>query len=190
MAYITSFVKIRNLYRFTVFYVYVGSASALIPNYVLHFSLIRCNVSSIMLEMDRILRPGGHVYIRDSLSIMDELLEIAKAIGWQATLRDTAEGPHASYRILVCDKLIPHGWCNQVIKLMFLDCKLMIPAAAMGNSTLETSLGRCKRKYLTSFYVYGLRRQSMLLILDIRPQELIRYSLSFNFCIIQFNCIL
>lgn len=25
-----------------------------------------------------------------------------------ATLRDTAEGPHASYRILVCDKLIPH----------------------------------------------------------------------------------
>lgn len=88
---------------------YVGSASAAIPNYLLHFSLIRCNVSSIMLEMDRILRPGGHVYIRDSLSIMDELLEIAKAIGWQATLRDTAEGPHASYRILVCDKLIPHG---------------------------------------------------------------------------------
>lgn len=58
---------------------YVGSASAAIPNYLLHFSLIRCNVSSIILEMDWILRPGGHVYIRDSLSIMDELLEIAKA---------------------------------------------------------------------------------------------------------------
>ncbi|KAJ1422256.1 S-adenosyl-L-methionine-dependent methyltransferase [Sesbania bispinosa] len=64
----------------------------------------RCNVSSIMLEMDRILRPGGRVYIRDSLPIMDELQEIAKAIGWHVTLRDTAEGPHASYRILVCDK--------------------------------------------------------------------------------------
>ncbi|XP_027335430.1 probable methyltransferase PMT11 [Abrus precatorius] len=64
----------------------------------------RCNVSSIMLEMDRILRPGGRVYIRDSLAIMDELQEIAKAIGWQVMLRDTAEGPHASYRILVCDK--------------------------------------------------------------------------------------
>jgi hypothetical protein len=88
-AYITSLVKIRNLNRFTVFYVYVGSASAVIPNYLLHFSLIICNVSSIMLEMDRILRPGGHVYIRDSLSIMDELLEIAKAIGWQATLCET-----------------------------------------------------------------------------------------------------
>lgn len=64
----------------------------------------RCNMSSIMLEMNRILRPGGHVYIRDSILVMDELQEIAKAIGWHVTLRDTAEGPHASYRILVCDK--------------------------------------------------------------------------------------
>ncbi|CAL0307625.1 unnamed protein product [Lupinus luteus] len=64
----------------------------------------RCNVSSIMLEMDRILRPGGRAYIRDSLAIMDELVEIGKAMGWQVTLRDTAEGPHASYRVLVCDK--------------------------------------------------------------------------------------
>ncbi|KAJ6983057.1 methyltransferase PMT11 isoform X2 [Populus alba x Populus x berolinensis] len=64
----------------------------------------RCNMSTIMLEMDRILRPGGRVYIRDSLDVMDELLQIAKAMGWQATLRDTSEGPHASYRILTCDK--------------------------------------------------------------------------------------
>lgn len=57
-----------------------------------------------MLEMDRILRPGGHVYIRDSLAVMDELQEIAKAMGWHVTVRDTAEGPHASYRVLACDK--------------------------------------------------------------------------------------
>ncbi|RDY01588.1 putative methyltransferase PMT11, partial [Mucuna pruriens] len=61
----------------------------------------RCNVSSVMLEMDRILRPGGRAYIRDSLEIMDELQEIAKAIGWHVMLRDTEEGPHASYRILL-----------------------------------------------------------------------------------------
>ncbi|CAJ1863810.1 unnamed protein product [Sphenostylis stenocarpa] len=65
------------------------------------FPCIRCNVSSIMLEMDRILRPGGRVYIRDSLEIMDELQQIAKAIGWHVMLRDTEEGPHASYRVLV-----------------------------------------------------------------------------------------
>ncbi|KAL1327285.1 hypothetical protein HN51_037347 [Arachis hypogaea] len=69
----------------------------------------RCNVSSIMLEMDRILRPGGRVYIRDSIAIMDEIQDIAKAMGWQVTLRDTAEGPHASYRVLVCDKHLLHA---------------------------------------------------------------------------------
>lgn len=89
--------------------VYVGSASGVIPYYVLHFSIIRCNVSSIMLEMDRILRPGGRVYIRDYLAIMDELVEIAKAMGWQTMVRETAEGPHASYRVLVCDKHLPRG---------------------------------------------------------------------------------
>ncbi|KAK7276311.1 hypothetical protein RIF29_17450 [Crotalaria pallida] len=64
----------------------------------------RCNVASIMLEMDRILRPGGRAYIRDSLAMVDELVEIGKAIGWHVTVRDTSEGPHASYRVLVCDK--------------------------------------------------------------------------------------
>ncbi|KAK4784781.1 hypothetical protein SAY86_019149 [Trapa natans] len=68
----------------------------------------RCNMSSIMLEMDRILRPGGRVYIRDSITVMDELQEIGKAMGWHMTLRDTAEGPHASYRILTCDKHLLH----------------------------------------------------------------------------------
>ncbi|XP_051121463.1 probable methyltransferase PMT11 [Andrographis paniculata] len=64
----------------------------------------RCNISTIMLEMDRILRPGGRVYIRDSLAIMDELEEIGNALGWHVALRDTSEGPHASYRILTADK--------------------------------------------------------------------------------------
>ncbi|CAK8538186.1 unnamed protein product [Lathyrus sativus] len=73
-------------------------------SYLLSVEKKRCNVSSILLEMDRILRPGGQVYIRDALSIMNELVEIAKAIGWEVTLRDTTEGPHASYRVLVCYK--------------------------------------------------------------------------------------
>ncbi|KAF9609732.1 hypothetical protein IFM89_018180 [Coptis chinensis] len=64
----------------------------------------RCKISTIMLEMDRMLRPGGRVYIRDSVSIMDELVETAKAMGWQAGAHDTAEGPHASYKVLMCDK--------------------------------------------------------------------------------------
>lgn len=57
-----------------------------------------------MLEMDRILRPGGRVYIRDSLSLMDEIKEIADAMGWAASVRDTSEGPHASYRLFMAEK--------------------------------------------------------------------------------------
>lgn len=62
-----------------------------------------------MLEMDRILRPGGRVYIRDTLAIMDELQEIAKAMDWHISMRDTSEGPHASYRILTADKHLLRG---------------------------------------------------------------------------------
>ncbi|XP_044508514.1 probable methyltransferase PMT11 [Mangifera indica] len=69
----------------------------------------RCNMSTIMLEMDRMLRPGGHVYIRDSIDVMDELEEIAKAMGWHVTMRETSEGPHASYRVLTGDKRLLRG---------------------------------------------------------------------------------
>ncbi|XP_010505659.1 PREDICTED: probable methyltransferase PMT11 [Camelina sativa] len=64
----------------------------------------RCDMSTILLEMDRILRPGGRAYIRDSIDVMDEIQEITKAMGWHSSLRDTSEGPHASYRILTCEK--------------------------------------------------------------------------------------
>uniref|UniRef100_A0A6N2MI28 Methyltransferase n=1 Tax=Salix viminalis TaxID=40686 RepID=A0A6N2MI28_SALVM len=67
----------------------------------------KCKISSIMLEMDRMLRPGGTVYIRDSISVMSELQEIATAMKWVCALRDTGEGPHASWKILTCDKRIP-----------------------------------------------------------------------------------
>uniref|UniRef100_A0A1J3EQW9 Methyltransferase n=1 Tax=Noccaea caerulescens TaxID=107243 RepID=A0A1J3EQW9_NOCCA len=64
----------------------------------------RCEMSTILLEMDRILRPGGRAYIRDSIDVMGEIQDITKAMGWHTSLRDTSEGPHASYRILTCEK--------------------------------------------------------------------------------------
>lgn len=73
--------------------------------YILAISLItRCNISSILLEMDRILRPGGRAYIRDLKEVIHEIKEITKAMGWRATIRDTAEGPYASRKVLMCDK--------------------------------------------------------------------------------------
>ncbi|KAG8493864.1 hypothetical protein CXB51_011333 [Gossypium anomalum] len=64
----------------------------------------RCNISTIMLEMDRILRPGGRVYIQDSVTIMGELEEIAKEMGWVPALHETGEGPHASWKVLISEK--------------------------------------------------------------------------------------
>lgn len=57
-----------------------------------------------MLEMNRMLRPGGRVYIRDSVTLMGELQEIANAMGWVPAMHDTGEGPHSSWKILMCDK--------------------------------------------------------------------------------------
>ncbi|ONK76895.1 uncharacterized protein A4U43_C02F960 [Asparagus officinalis] len=64
----------------------------------------RCNITSILLEMDRILRPGGLAYIRDTKSILEDIKEITEAMGWRSDLRDTAEGPYANRKILTCQK--------------------------------------------------------------------------------------
>ncbi|KAF7038584.1 hypothetical protein CFC21_048754 [Triticum aestivum] len=64
----------------------------------------RCNASVILLEMDRILRPGGRAYIRDKKETIEEIKEITDAMGWRSTIRDTAEGAYASRKVLMCDK--------------------------------------------------------------------------------------
>ncbi|CAL9229338.1 unnamed protein product [Arabidopsis halleri] len=61
-------------------------------------------MTTMMLEMDRILRPGGRVYIRDTINVMSEIQEIGNAMRWHTSLCKTAEGPHSSYRILLCER--------------------------------------------------------------------------------------
>ncbi|KAK7377401.1 hypothetical protein VNO80_02825 [Phaseolus coccineus] len=64
----------------------------------------KCNISTIMLEMDRMLRPGGRVYIRDTTFVIGELEEIATALGWSSSLNDVGEGPYSSWKILRSEK--------------------------------------------------------------------------------------
>ncbi|CAJ1971943.1 unnamed protein product [Sphenostylis stenocarpa] len=64
----------------------------------------KCNISTIMLEMDRMLRPGGRVYIRDTTLVIGELQEIATALGWSNSLNDVGEGPYSSWKILRSEK--------------------------------------------------------------------------------------
>ncbi|OIW02457.1 hypothetical protein TanjilG_05050 [Lupinus angustifolius] len=64
----------------------------------------KCNISTIMLEMDRMLRPGGNVYIRDFGHLIGELEEIATAVGWTSFQNDVNEGPYSRWKILRCEK--------------------------------------------------------------------------------------
>ncbi|CAL0317947.1 unnamed protein product [Lupinus luteus] len=64
----------------------------------------RCNISTIMLEMDRMLRPGGYAYIRDSVHLIGEVQEIATAVGWTSFQNDVNEGPFSRWKILRCEK--------------------------------------------------------------------------------------
>lgn len=89
-------------------------------NFILFCGRHKCNISSIMLEMDRILRHGGIVYIRDTVSVMDELQEIAKAMGWEPALRDTGEGQHSIWKILICEKRIPWACPFDLISILTL----------------------------------------------------------------------
>ncbi|KAL1533562.1 putative methyltransferase PMT10 [Salvia divinorum] len=64
----------------------------------------RCNITNIMVEMDRILRPGGRVYIRDTTAVIEQLKEIAKAVGWVPLVFDSGEGPHSNWKLLTSEK--------------------------------------------------------------------------------------
>lgn len=69
----------------------------------------RCNISDILLEMDRILRPGGYAYIRDNRVVVSEIEPIAKAMGWRVLLLDTEEGAYASRKVLSGQKPLLHS---------------------------------------------------------------------------------
>lgn len=57
-----------------------------------------------MLEMDRILRPGGRAYIRDTISVIYQLQETARAMGWVTFMFDSDEGPYSTWKLMTCEK--------------------------------------------------------------------------------------
>eukprot|EP01018_Ginkgo_biloba_P034225 Gb_07905 [translate_table: standard] len=69
----------------------------------------RCKIVHIMLEMDRILRPGGYAYIRDSRTVLAKVELLAKAMRWRIHKFDTEEGAYASRSVLACQKQLLHS---------------------------------------------------------------------------------
>lgn len=68
-----------------------------------------CDTKHIVLEMDRILRPGGSVLIRDSVNVIDEIKAIAEAVRWRTRVLETNSGPSGKDKLLVCKKLLWHA---------------------------------------------------------------------------------
>ncbi|XP_031503482.1 probable methyltransferase PMT11 [Nymphaea colorata] len=68
----------------------------------------RCEKIVILIEMDRILRPGGRAYIRDSRSILAEVEVLAKLVGWKAVMVKTHEGIYGDSMVLICQKFFLH----------------------------------------------------------------------------------
>ncbi|CAN6471642.1 unnamed protein product [Victoria cruziana] len=64
----------------------------------------RCDISRMMLEIDRILRPFGFVYILDFKKTTEEVHQIAFAMGWKVSVFQTSEGPYSGKKLLRCEK--------------------------------------------------------------------------------------
>ncbi|WJX56188.1 putative methyltransferase PMT21 [Trifolium repens] len=63
----------------------------------------RCDMKYVMLEMDRILRPGGHAIIRESSYFADAIVTIAKGMRWICHKENTEYGVEKE-KIVVCQK--------------------------------------------------------------------------------------
>ncbi|RRT74993.1 hypothetical protein B296_00021538 [Ensete ventricosum] len=64
----------------------------------------RCDITYILLEMDRILRPEGTVIIRDTVEVLTKVQAITDGMRWNNQIIDHESGPFNPEKILVAVK--------------------------------------------------------------------------------------
>lgn len=64
----------------------------------------RCDISNILLEMDRILRPEGAVLIRDDVDMLSKVMRLASSMRWETKMADHETGPLNNQKILIAVK--------------------------------------------------------------------------------------
>ncbi|WOK98720.1 hypothetical protein Cni_G07432 [Canna indica] len=64
----------------------------------------RCDITDILLEMDRILRPEGAVIIRDLIEVLNKVKEKTDGMRWKSQIMDHETGPFNPEKILVAVK--------------------------------------------------------------------------------------
>lgn len=71
---------------------------------VFSFYQDRCDITYILLEMDRILRPEGTVIFRDTVEILVKIQAISEGMRWKSQIMDHESGPYNPEKILVAVK--------------------------------------------------------------------------------------
>lgn len=64
----------------------------------------RCNITQILLEMDRILRPEGTVVFRETVELLVKIKSITDGMKWKSNIIDHESGPFNPEKILVAEK--------------------------------------------------------------------------------------
>lgn len=64
----------------------------------------RCDITYILLEMDRILRPEGTVIVRDTVEVLVKIQSITERMRWTSQIIDHESGPFNPEKILVAVK--------------------------------------------------------------------------------------
>ncbi|XP_078445656.1 putative methyltransferase PMT20 [Wolffia australiana] len=66
----------------------------------------RCEMKLVMLEMDRIVRPGGYVVIRESSYFVDAIATLAQGLRWGCRANRTEYAAVEKEKLLICQKKI------------------------------------------------------------------------------------
>ncbi|KAF7090411.1 hypothetical protein CFC21_093165 [Triticum aestivum] len=64
----------------------------------------RCEMDTILLEMDRVLRPEGTVIIRDDVDMLVKVKSVADGMRWDSQIVDHEDGPLVREKILLVAK--------------------------------------------------------------------------------------
>ncbi|KAJ6332663.1 hypothetical protein OIU77_008678 [Salix suchowensis] len=73
----------------------------------------RCDITHILLEMDRILRPEGTVIFRDTVEVLVKIQTITNGMRWKSQIMDHESGPFNPEKILVAVKTYWTGQAKQ-----------------------------------------------------------------------------
>jgi hypothetical protein len=73
------------------------------------FLISRCNIAHIVLEMERILRPGGWALIRESNEMAYRVQALAISMRWKTRILETESGPFGKDKLLSCQKPLWHN---------------------------------------------------------------------------------